>query len=207
MRRGAITTIDYPGAVYTDARGINNHGEIVGAYRMPGEPAVNFHGYRRSRYGEFIPIDFPGHTNTMPQRITYAGLVLGCRHDGDTMGTMHGIEINSHNTSEATEIGLFASMTEARFEIEFQGSRDGGKTWIVYPFRYKPQDVNERPGIYAPYQPRFDWNLWFASNRRVDSTAVPNGDPPFGSSYVPRRRTVTFFPEENCISTRDPSPR
>ena len=21
----------------------------------------------------------------------------------------------------------------------------------------------ERPGIYAPYQPRFEWNLWFAS--------------------------------------------
>jgi hypothetical protein len=63
----------------------------------------------------------------------------------------------------ANPYGLFASMTEARYEIEFQGSRDGGKTWIVYPFRYKPQDVNERPGIYAPYQPRFDWNLWFAS--------------------------------------------
>ena len=24
-------------------------------------------------------------------------------------------------------------------------------------------DPTERPGIYAPYQPRFDWNLWFAS--------------------------------------------
>jgi hypothetical protein len=63
----------------------------------------------------------------------------------------------------ANPYGLFASMTEARYEIEFQGSRDGGKTWIAYPFRYKPQDISERPGIYAPYQPRFDWNLWFAS--------------------------------------------
>jgi hypothetical protein len=63
----------------------------------------------------------------------------------------------------ANPYGLFATMTEARYEIEFQGSRDGGKTWIAYPFRYKPQNVNERPGIYAPYQPRFEWNLWFAS--------------------------------------------
>jgi len=62
----------------------------------------------------------------------------------------------------ANAYGLFAVMTEARYEIEFQGSRDG-VTWIAYPFRYKPQDVRERPGIYAPYQPRFDWNLWFAS--------------------------------------------
>jgi len=62
----------------------------------------------------------------------------------------------------ANTYGLFASMTTARYEIEFQGTRDG-RTWLVYPFRYKPQDPRERPGIYAPYQPRFDWNLWFAS--------------------------------------------
>jgi len=62
----------------------------------------------------------------------------------------------------ANAYGLFGVMTEGRYEIEFQGSRDG-TTWIAYPFRYKPQDVRERPGIYAPYQPRFDWNLWFAS--------------------------------------------
>jgi len=62
----------------------------------------------------------------------------------------------------ANAYGLFAVMTEARYEIEFQGSRDG-TTWVTYPFRYKPQRPDERPGIYAPYQPRFEWNLWFAS--------------------------------------------
>ena len=62
----------------------------------------------------------------------------------------------------ANAYGLFAVMTEARYEIEFQGSRDG-QTWVPYSFRYKPQNPNERPGIYAPYQPRFEWNLWFAS--------------------------------------------
>ena len=62
----------------------------------------------------------------------------------------------------ANQYGLFAVMTPHRYEIEFQGSNDG-KTWTPYLFRFKPQDVRERPGIYAPYQPRFDWNLWFAS--------------------------------------------
>src|SRR5438477_414403 len=62
----------------------------------------------------------------------------------------------------ANAYGLFAMMTPARYEIEFQGSNDG-KTWIAYPFRYKPQNSDERPGFYAPYQPRFEWNLWFAS--------------------------------------------
>jgi len=63
----------------------------------------------------------------------------------------------------ANAYGLFATMTAARYEIEFQGSADSGKTWIAYPFRYKPQDPLARPGVYAPYQPRFEWNLWFAS--------------------------------------------
>ncbi len=62
----------------------------------------------------------------------------------------------------ANQFGLFAVMTPDRYEIEFQGSLDG-KTWIPYDFRHKPQDVTRAPGIYAPYQPRFDWNLWFAS--------------------------------------------
>ncbi|HEV2422760.1 MAG TPA: lipase maturation factor family protein [Candidatus Acidoferrales bacterium] len=63
----------------------------------------------------------------------------------------------------ANRFGLFGVMTRGRYEIEFQGSNDGGKTWTAYPYGYKPQAVNEAPGIYAPYQPRFDWNLWFAS--------------------------------------------
>jgi hypothetical protein len=62
----------------------------------------------------------------------------------------------------ANRYGLFAVMTEERDEIEFEGSRDG-EHWKTYRFRYKPQDPKEAPGIYAPYQPRFEWNLWFAS--------------------------------------------
>jgi Lipase maturation factor len=62
----------------------------------------------------------------------------------------------------ANSYGLFAVMTRGRYEIEFQGSNDG-HTWAPYPYLYKPQALDQPPGIYAPYQPRFDWNLWFAS--------------------------------------------
>jgi Lipase maturation factor len=73
----------------------------------------------------------------------------------------------------ANRYGLFAVMTRGRYELEFQGS-DDGNTWVPYPFRYKPQDLNKPPGIYAPYQPRFDWNLWFASlSTWRDSPFVP----------------------------------
>ena len=85
----------------------------------------------------------------------------------------------------ANTYGLFAVMTPARYEIEFQGSNDGA-TWVAYPFRFKPQDVGEAPGIYAPYQPRFEWNLWFSSlgswrdNTWVVSAeaALARGEPP-----------------------------
>jgi lipase maturation factor 1 len=62
----------------------------------------------------------------------------------------------------ANQYGLFAVMTRGRYEIEFQGSNDE-ENWTPYLFRYKPQALDKAPGIYAPYQPRFEWNLWFAS--------------------------------------------
>ena len=74
----------------------------------------------------------------------------------------------------ANRYGLFAVMTRGRYEIEFQGSNDG-ENWKPYHFRYKPQELNEAPRIYAPYQPRFDWNLWFASlGSWRDYPIVPN---------------------------------
>ena len=108
----------------------------------------------------------------------------------------------------ANRYGLFAIMTRGRYEIEFQGSNDG-QTWTPYPFRYKPQSLNHPPGIYAPYQPRFDWNLWFASlgdwqqNRFVvyteirlltgsrDVLALFRGDP-FGGHPPPFVRAVLW---------------
>jgi uncharacterized membrane protein len=107
---GTFTSIDYPGAAYTDARGINGRGDIVGAYRMPREPAVNFHGYLRTPEGEFLPVDFPDHINTIPQRITSRGLILGCRHDTDLMGTMRGVTLKGWNLADVEEIDAHASM-------------------------------------------------------------------------------------------------
>jgi hypothetical protein len=71
----------------------------------------------------------------------------------------------------ANQYGLFAIMTRGRYEIEFQGSNDG-QNWTPYLFRHKPQALNEAPGIYAPYQPRFDWNLWFASLTDVQQAEI-----------------------------------
>jgi len=58
--------------------------------------------------------------------------------------------------------GLFAVMTTSRPEIIVQGS-DDGTTWLDYEFKYKPGDLKQMPKWVAPYQPRLDWQMWFAA--------------------------------------------
>ncbi len=58
--------------------------------------------------------------------------------------------------------GLFAVMTTTRHEIIVQGSNDG-VTWLDYKFPFKPGDLRAAPRWVAPYQPRLDWQMWFAA--------------------------------------------
>jgi hypothetical protein len=57
--------------------------------------------------------------------------------------------------------GLFRVMTPERDELVFEGS-DDARDWRPYEFPYKPGDLSRRPKWVAPYQPRLDWQLWFA---------------------------------------------
>jgi hypothetical protein len=58
--------------------------------------------------------------------------------------------------------GLFAVMTTERIEIVVEGS-DDGEHWRAYEFPYKPGNINRPPRWAAPYQPRLDWQMWFAA--------------------------------------------
>jgi hypothetical protein len=58
--------------------------------------------------------------------------------------------------------GLFAVMTTVRNEIILEGS-DDGQLWLPYEFRDKPGNVMRAPRWVAPYQPRLDWQMWFAA--------------------------------------------
>jgi predicted DCC family thiol-disulfide oxidoreductase YuxK len=58
--------------------------------------------------------------------------------------------------------GLFAVMTTQRDEIIVEGSNDG-TNWLAYEFKYKPGNVNRRPEFVEPFQPRLDWQMWFAA--------------------------------------------
>jgi hypothetical protein len=63
--------------------------------------------------------------------------------------------------------GAFGSVGAERREIVFEGTDAdalGPDTrWRAYEFPGKPGDVNRRPAWIAPYQPRLDWQIWFAA--------------------------------------------
>ena len=61
--------------------------------------------------------------------------------------------------------GLFARMTTTRFEIQIEGSNDG-HTWHAYRFHHKPGPLATMPSFVAPFQPRLDWQMWFAASVR-----------------------------------------
>lgn len=58
--------------------------------------------------------------------------------------------------------GAFAVMTKTRPEIVLEGSADG-VTWVAFEFPWKPGALERRPGFVAPWQPRLDWQMWFAA--------------------------------------------
>ena len=58
--------------------------------------------------------------------------------------------------------GLFAVMTTTRPEIVIEGS-DDQTNWREYSFRYKPGELHRELPFIAPYQPRLDWQMWFAA--------------------------------------------
>jgi hypothetical protein len=118
LRRGDFITIDYPGATATEGTGINFRGDIVGTHQGPNLATPgsggDIHGFLlRARASLPEPIDYPGHMNTIAQRITASGQILGCYHDHDTMGSMHGMLVNDGDYSalDGTENGVNVPMS------------------------------------------------------------------------------------------------
>ena len=66
----------------------------------------------------------------------------------------------------------YASFPPHKFEVEFEGSNDGGKTWRTYDFRFKPQRVDRICPFVAPWFDRFEATLQLAVNI-PGSTVIP----------------------------------
>ena len=63
--------------------------------------------------------------------------------------------------------GAFGSVGRERLNVVLEGSDaaapDEQASWKAYPYRALPVALNKRPPQIAPYQPRLDWQMWFAA--------------------------------------------
>ena len=68
--------------------------------------------------------------------------------------------------------GAFGSVGDVRHEIVFEGTEDAAITaataWKEYDFWCKPGTPTRRPCVIAPFQPRLDWQIWFAAMSRPE---------------------------------------
>jgi len=71
--------------------------------------------------------------------------------------------------------GAFGSVGRVRYEIVFEGTSEETPTdatqWKPYEFVCKPGDPMRRPCVVSPFQPRLDWQIWFAA------MSVPQREP------------------------------
>ena len=92
--------------------------------------------------------------------------------------------------------GLFAVMTTSRPEIIIEGSNDGVE-WRDYEFKYKPGDLKRAPRWVEPFQPRLDWQMWFAA------LGSYRGEPWFASLMF---RLLQGSPEVLALFASNPFP-
>lgn len=63
--------------------------------------------------------------------------------------------------------GAFGTVGTQRPNVVFEGtdaaSPEANTVWKAYPYEALPVDVKRRPPQIAPYQPRLDWQMWFAA--------------------------------------------
>ena len=68
--------------------------------------------------------------------------------------------------------GAFGSVGKERYELILEGTSDdviNSKTlWGEYEFKAKPGSIYRKLPIIAPYQPRIDWQVWFAAMERPE---------------------------------------
>jgi uncharacterized membrane protein len=104
-RNGNFTLLDFPGAAYTDAYGINDLGDVVGRYCCDGVGLGAFHGFLW-KDGVYTTIDPPSlPVNGDPQPEAMATHLLGINNSGQIIGTYFhhppGSQLNEYDSELA----------------------------------------------------------------------------------------------------------
>jgi len=128
LRKGVLTTIDFPAASDTLALGINESGTVVGYWDIldPNGDPVAIHGFIWNN-GTFSQIDFPGAGATYLYGINARGDIVG-EWDSDIFGTVvHGFVLTKEHFITIDVPFAGSSYTQAN-DISAKGSIVG--TWI-----------------------------------------------------------------------------
>ena len=68
--------------------------------------------------------------------------------------------------------GAFGTVGKERLNVIFEGTMDehpdDSANWKPYVYKGLPVALDQRPPQVAPYQPRLDWQMWFASMSTVE---------------------------------------
>jgi lipase maturation factor len=69
--------------------------------------------------------------------------------------------------------GAFGTVGRERGNVVFEGTNDdphdAHAEWKPYPYRALPVELDRRPVVVAPFQPRLDWQMWFAAMGSVSN--------------------------------------
>ena len=101
----------------------------------------------------------------------------------------------------ANGYSLYARFESAHFQIDLEGSNDGGRTWRTYPLRHLPQLPERQPEFIAPYFPRFDYTLHAASLRGSKPSVVA----PTAAHLLARNPRVMALFERDPFTDRPPA--
>ena len=111
-----FTTIDVPGATFTEAHGINASGQIVGVYL----DSSGGHGFLLDKKGTVTTIDVPGAVFTNARGINASGQIVGVY----VSDTTHGYLLDKNGTFTTFDFtssdGQVATFTQA-FGINDRG--------------------------------------------------------------------------------------
>ena len=191
--RGEVTIIDVPGAPLTQPLGINNHGDIVGAYLEadadPADPYVYYETGRLRgfvmRAGKFTPVDFPGGDGTKVSGINDGGHMVGYY---DTPEARRGFLLD-HGTF--TEIDPPGSLTTLPSGIDNHGEVVGAYL--------DPNGINGRGFIWNDGR----YTTIVAPGTRTDSIALAINDR--GDILIPADGTYYRQPEIACGKPTTPA--
>ena len=122
--------IIFPGAIETEAHGINAFGEIVGSWV---DGSGNTHGFLYNA-GTYTSFDYPGSNSTVPWAINNAGDIVGI-HDnnvgfllkgglGGVFSTTNGEARDINNFDFISNIAGFTSLDGEQFLVIYPGAAD-----------------------------------------------------------------------------------